>query len=139
MWNIGRYCITQFSIFNFQFSINDKIFNDKLTDADKQILEKLEKTEKSVAEDIENFKFGQAAHTLYDFIWHDFADVYIEASKKQLEDSSTRHSSLLILYSSLVTSLKLLHPFMPFVSESIWQELYSRKLVKEKLLITSKF
>lgn len=97
--------------------------------ADKKILSRLEKATKSFNNDVDNFRFGQAAHDLYDFIWHDFADIYIEESKKQ-EDDNTKN----ILFFVLQNSLVLLHPIMPFISEEIWQNLYEQGLVKEKLL-----
>jgi len=88
------------------------------TFADKKILKQLNKTTKSVNNDLENFRFGKAAHTLYNFFWHDFCDVYIEASKKQ----NNKKTQKILLY-VLSSSLKLLHPFIPFITEEIYQKL----------------
>ncbi|HCS78680.1 TPA: valine--tRNA ligase [Patescibacteria group bacterium] len=102
------------------------------SDADKKILDSLDHLIISVNSNLDSFRFGQAAHDLYDFVWHDFADIYIEESKKQADDNTKA-----ILLSTLTQSLKLLHPFMPFVTEEIWQTLYEQKLVAEKLLINA--
>ena len=94
-----------------------------LTSADKRILEALNKTIKSVNKDLENFQFGKAAHTLYDFFWHDFCDVYIEKSKKQLQTTNYKLQTTKVLLYVLLSSLKLLHPFIPFITEEIYQKL----------------
>jgi valyl-tRNA synthetase len=91
-----------------------------LTSADKRILKSLNKTIKSVNNDLENFRFGRAAHKLYDFFWHDFCDKYIEVFK--IQNSKFKIQKVLLLY-VLLTSLKLLHPFMPFITEEIYQNL----------------
>ncbi len=122
IWNA-----TRFILMNKPPLINtDKklIGTDKnLTGADKKILKVLEKTIKSVNKDLENFRFGQAAQTLYHFFWHDFCDKYIEKSKSQMSNVKTKENTQKILYYVLLTSLKLLHPFMPFVTEEIYQKL----------------
>ncbi|OGM90400.1 hypothetical protein A3J77_02285 [Candidatus Wolfebacteria bacterium RBG_13_41_7] len=87
-----------------------------LTEADKQILEKLKNAKESVSKQTDTFEFGQALHDLYDFFWRDFCDVYIEENKKQ-------NSGKEVLFYILISSLKLLHPFMPFITEEIWQNL----------------
>jgi valyl-tRNA synthetase len=81
---------------------------------------------KSVNKDLTNYKFGSAAHALYDFFWHDFCDKYIEQSKKQ-PDENTQY----VLLHVLLNSLKLLHPFIPFITEEIYQKLP----IKNKCLI----
>lgn len=93
--------------------------NKNLTTADREILKALERTIKLVNKELENFRFGQVAQTLYHFFWHDFCDKYIEKSKSQKERKRTQK----ILCYVLFTSLKLLHPFMPFVTEKIYQKL----------------
>ena len=117
LWNISRFIMIPSS--NKPITEKQKIIlaaNPKpKTAADKKILSQLKKTTESVSKDIQVYKFGHAAHTLYDFIWHDFADVYIEESKKQKNEK--------ILFYTLVQSLKLLHPFIPFITEEIYQSL----------------
>ena len=126
LWNISRFVMMQ----------NPKAIDNPQpkTDADKKVLEKLNKIIKSTDENLDNFRFGQASHELYDFIWHDFADIYLEESKKQNDDNTKA-----ILLHTLTQSLKLLHPFMPFVTEEIWQILKQNKLVKENNLITAEW
>ena len=80
---------------------------------------------KTVSENIDNFRLDLAADAIYHFVWHRFADEIIEESKSIFKSgnasatASRRHT----LYAILHTSLRLLHPFMPFVTEAIWQEL----------------
>ena len=85
-----------------------------------KIIKKLNKTIKSVNRDLENYQFGRAAHTLYDFFWHDFCDKFIEEFKNQ--KAGRPEGRKLLLY-VLLTSLKLLHPFIPFITEEIYQQL----------------
>lgn len=132
IWNATKYVLLQIPNNRSQISIKSKIPNSKLTNADKRILKQLEKTIKSVNKDLENFKFGKAAHALYDFFWHDFCDVYIEASKKQ-GDEKTRKILLYILSNSL----RLLHPFIPFITEEIYQKLPIKD--KKKSLMIEKW
>ena len=122
IWNAARF------VFERTKNSNMRKFN-KLTLADRKILNQLKKTKKQVEKDIENFRFGPALRKIYDFFWHQFCDVYIEKSKKQLA------SQKVLLY-VLLESLKLLHPFMPFVTEEIYQKLPSKK---EKLLMIEKW
>ncbi|MEK7590542.1 MAG: class I tRNA ligase family protein, partial [Patescibacteria group bacterium] len=111
-----------------------KITNNNANDAkyqpeDKEILKKLEKIKKEVEEGINQYQFGHALHALYDFIWHEFADKYIETSKKR-EDDAVKN----VLARLLADSLKLLHPFMPFITEEIYGQ-----IKKEELLIISQW
>lgn len=102
---------------------------EPLTDADKNVLAKLNSTVKTVTDHLENFLLHEAAQEIYQFTWHEFADIYIEASKKQLADEKLKDSTLLTLNFSLLTILKLLHPFMPFVTEEIWSKLGQKDLL----------
>ena len=112
IWNATRFVLSRISS---ELEIKEV---KPSTSADKKILKQLKSTTKSINEDLENFRFGKAAHTLYDFFWHDFCDVYIEASKQQ-DDKETQ---AILLY-VLTSSLKLLHPFIPFITEEIYQTL----------------
>jgi len=67
---------------------------------------------------MEAFRFGKATRALYDFFWHDFCDQYIEKAKAQPSEEKRK-----ILFFVLLTSLKLLHPFIPFITEDIYQKL----------------
>ena len=121
IWNASR-----FVLMNKPTQINtDKEHRltqmKNLTSADKKILKALEKIIKQVNKDLENFQFGRAARRIYDFFWHDFCDVYIEKFKSQKSKVKSQ-KSLSLLY-VLLTSLKLLHPFIPFITEEIYQKL----------------
>jgi valyl-tRNA synthetase len=115
---------------------NDQMVGQALamTDADKDILNKLDAVIKISTEHLENFRLHEAAQEIYHFVWHEFADVYIEASKNQLKDEHLKQSTLSTLNFSLLTILQLLHPFMPFITEEIW-----RKLGQKDLLMINKW
>lgn len=94
-----------------------------ITDADKIILQSLEKTLKLVGQDIDKLKFGQAAHEFYDFFWHEFCDKYLETAKEQIKNEETSQNTKEILLFVLSSSIKMMHPFIPFVTEEIWSKL----------------
>lgn len=98
------------------------------TPADKKVLAALEKTKKEVDKRLERYEFGQALHLLYDFYWHQYCDIYLEESKKKLNSE--------VLLRVLVESLKLLHPFMPFLTEEVWSKLPAKN---KKLLMVEKW
>ena len=75
---------------------------------------------KKVTQGIEKYEFGPALHDIYDFFWHSFCDKYLESAKIQLADAKKPVYTKQILFYVLTESLKLLHPFMPFVTEEIW-------------------
>ncbi len=98
---------------------NSKLKIRNLTVADKKILKALNGTINSVNKDLGSFRFGPASRKLYDFFWHDFCDLYIEKSKSQKNKKNTQKVLLYVLSASL----KLLHPFIPFITEEIYQKL----------------
>jgi len=111
-----------------------------LTPADKRILRTLDKTIKLVDKDLENFQFGKATHRIYNFFWHDFCDIYIEKSKKQLADKihhGVNITTQKVLLLVLLNSLKLLHPFTPFITEEIYQKIPIKD--KKKALMIEKW
>lgn len=95
---------------------------NNLLKEDKEILEKLSKTKKSVSKNIDAYEFGQAIHELYEFIWHDFADKYIELSKNRNDNESQK-----VLIHALFEILKMLHPFMPHLTEEIYQNIPNKE------------
>lgn len=140
LWNISRFVIT--STEQEARSMNQEAWEDMkaTTDPDKEILDKLNATIKAVTEHLEAFRLHEAAQEIYQFTWHEFADVYIEASKPQILDEATKANTQKILIHVLIHILKLLHPFMPFITEYIWQILADRNLRMNKdLLIVSKW
>ncbi len=120
IWNASRFVLEQTATSKFE------IRNSKLapqTEADKEILSKLTETKKQTERYIETFEFAKALQNLYDFFWHDFCDTYLEESKKQIADEKMRPSTQTILRNTLIESLKMLHPFMPFVTEAVYRNL----------------
>ena len=136
IWNASRFIVEQLGDQKTIFKragldgkkIKKLISLKKLTLADKKIIRSLQETAKIIDSDLENFHFGQAGHRIYDFFWHEFCDKYIEEFKKQEAKIENQEVLLYIL----LTSLKLLHPFIPFVTEEIYQKLPITK--KEKCL-----
>jgi len=138
VWNAARFVLSQSNM--------DKISVNQLSNPcesshpdDKWILDELDKTVKSVTRQIETYHFGQAAEEIYEFFWHTFCDKYIEMVKprlfnKEVEDFKPDPNALNTLYSILNTSLRLLHPFMPFITEKIWSLLPNQK---EPIIISS--
>jgi valyl-tRNA synthetase len=106
----------------------DKIEEEKMkmTLVDKWIISKLNETIKKSTECLNEYKYGEAAKIIYEFAWNDYCDWYIEFSKPKLyQDKNTieRQASQYILWFVLENTLRLLHPFMPFITEEIWQKL----------------
>jgi len=120
LWNIARYIITNYELENVNQEINEK----KLTLADEWILDNMQKLIKEVTTDIDNFKFSQAGEKLKEFTWNNLADWYLEVSKFEKTEEKEK-----ILIKILQNLLKLWHPFMPFVTEAIWNELEEKELL----------
>jgi valyl-tRNA synthetase len=137
LWNISRFILTNESTNSKTQDPSTK--PEGITEADKDILGKLETLVKSATNNLENFRLHEAAQEIYQFVWHEFADKYIETSKQQLADEKLKESTYYLLLTTLTASLKLLHPFMPFVTEHIWQLLKDRGLVKNNLLMIEKW
>ncbi len=132
LWNAARFVLANKSPrFNADLLRGSTLKNQKLTAANEKILADLEKTKTEVTQLIESYDFGQALHLLYDFFWHDFCDRYIEASKAQIANSKSSQSTQETLLYVLAESLKLLHPFIPFITEALWGKI----AIKDKKLL----
>ncbi len=120
IWNASRF-IMMYDLEN----VPDEMDTDKLTDADRWILSKSNQMVKDVTEKMEAFDLGIAVEKLTGFAWEEFCDWYIEMVKPRLynEEDKTRPAALWTLRTVLVNVLKLLHPYMPFVTEEIYQTL----------------
>jgi len=132
LWNIARFILANLPPHPSSPSRGEEKGEGEprpITDADKEILAKLDQTIKNVTGHLEAFRLHEAAQEIYQFTWHEFADIYIEASKKQLTDEKLKENTLITLHYSLITILKLLHPFMPFVTEEIWSKLNQKELL----------
>ena len=122
VWNASR-----FMLMNFEqaaekgISINGVSLAD-LTQADKWILSKMNRLTKDVTENIDKYELGIAVSKIYDFIWEEFCDWYIEMVKPRLynDEDKTKAAALWTLKTVLINALKLLHPYMPFITEEIF-------------------
>ena len=114
IWNVSRYVVM--SLEEVPAGLDPATFDL----ADKWILSRYNRTVEKATELLENFEYGMACSTLYQFIWNDFCDWYIEFSKRR------KNESMPIVLEVLKGSLSLLHPFMPFITEVIW------KIINEK-------
>ncbi|MBA2124148.1 valine--tRNA ligase [bacterium Unc6] len=114
-WNVSRFVLMQ---------VQDKkiidMFNDveSLSLADRWIISRMQVTIKDVSNALDNYHFSESANIVYNFVWSEFCDWYVEIAKSRLSDPNT---SRILIY-LLDNILKLLHPFMPFITEQIWQE-----------------
>ncbi|MFH1036712.1 MAG: valine--tRNA ligase [Patescibacteria group bacterium] len=119
VWNATRFALMQAGNNGLEIMDETEVKKlKKLTGVDKEIMKKFGETVNSINKALENFEFGQATHAIYEFFWHDFCDVYIESSKKQNNKESQN-----VLFYVLINSLKILHPFIPFATEEIYQNL----------------
>ncbi|MBU2578987.1 valine--tRNA ligase [Patescibacteria group bacterium] len=135
LWNVSRFIISNTLdalAKNEQNQEQNALANkpaNALTTADQQIMEKLKTVTAEMTRDIENFRFNSASQAIYQFVWHELADKYIEASKAQLKDEALADNTKHLLLYCLKQSLKLLHPFMPFITEHIWGLLQTNTLL----------
>ena len=118
IWNASRFVM-------MNLTVEDNHLPETLETEDKWILSKLNRVVKEVCDNMDSFELGVAAGKIYDFIWDDYCDWYIELTKPRLngDDEAAKESAQRVLLYVLVEILKLLHPFMPFITEEIWQAL----------------
>ena len=121
LWNASRYVMMNLS----EDSVNQLPAMDKLEISDKWVLSKLNTLIAEVTENLEKYELGVAVQKVYDFIWDTYCDWYIELTKARLygEDADRKQTAIQVLVYVLDQVLRLLHPFMPFITEEIWQSL----------------
>ena len=131
VWNASR-----FIMMNLDKAEAKAVSLDELTPADKWILSKLNTLAKEVTENMENFDLGVAVGKIYDFIWEEFCDWYIEMVKPRMynDEDTTKAAALYTLKTVLIESLKLLHPYMPFITEEIFCKLQDEE---ESIMISN--
>jgi valyl-tRNA synthetase len=115
IWNAARFVLMNMG--DTVAPIDEK----KLDIADKWILSRLSETVKDVTAQIERFELGMAAQKLYEFLWSEYCDWYIEMAKPRFNDEAQKDTAVSVLNAVLKDTLKLLHPFMPFITEEIYQ------------------
>jgi len=119
IWNASRYVLLNLEDY-------EEGPRGELALADRWILSRYASTVEKVTDALENFDLGEAGRLLYEFIWNEFCDWYIELTKPRLynkEEVLARHTAQSILFEVLEGTLRLLHPYMPFLTEEIWQNL----------------
>ena len=130
LWNASKFVLMNLEGFTGDY---DK---SKLCAEDKWILSKINTLAKEISQNVDNYDLGVACQRIYDFIWNEFCDWYIELVKPRLydENCATRAEAQFTLYTVLINSLKMLHPIMPFVTEEIYKELPN---TEDSIMITS--
>ena len=122
LWNASRFMLMNLEGFDKSFVPAAEDY----TMADKWILSRFAKTAQGVTENLEKYELGEAGRLIYEFIWSEFCDWYIELSKARLYDKENvkpRQTAQYVLGYVLERTLRLLHPFMPFITEEIWQHI----------------
>ncbi len=132
LWNAARFALMNLQAFDpdrFNDALRESPSEAKLGLADRWILSRLQHTTRAVDEALESFRFNDAAQAIYGFVWHELCDWYIELSKSTLHDERNdvgvqlrRRAAQGSLALALETACRLLHPFMPFITEEIWQQ-----------------
>lgn len=120
IWNASRFVLM--NLHDFTPGVQPPNF----TLADRWIISRFNRTVAEVSQNLEKYELGEAARALYEFIWNEFCDWYIEMAKSRLyskEDAAARYTAQHTLSAILKGTLELLHPFMPFITEEIWQHL----------------
>ncbi len=136
IWNASRFVLEQIKdldIKNLQ----------KLDEEDKKSDEELKKLLAEITKEMNEFKFSIVAEKVYHYFWHTFADIIIERSKKKILENKNANSAKILLHTHLATLLKILHPFVPFITEEIWSMIPSVQSTdgknKKNLLMVEKW
>lgn len=121
IWNASRFCLMNME----DFTYDDIDLSGEKSVADKWILTRLNETVEQVSKNTAKYEFGEAGRYLYNFIWDDLCDWYIEMAKLPLygEDAAKKKTTQSVLAYVLDNTMRMLHPFMPFITEEIWQQL----------------
>jgi valyl-tRNA synthetase len=138
IWNVARFVLShkQSKSVKERKSKN----NTNLNTEDKWILRELKRTTEKVTKALDKYRLNEAAEEIYNFVWHKFADKYLESIKEKTDgEVMVRESAIPTLHFVLDRSLRLLHPFMPFVTEVIWQETKELRKNANELLITAEW
>lgn len=129
IWNVCRFVLMSYQENPVDLTIDES----KLDIADKWILSKYNRTLKTVGQMLDNFEFGASSAVLYQFVWNDFCDWYVEFSKHRKQDAMP------VLVHVMTGFLKMLHPMMPFITEELWNVIAGITKAEYKPLITSEW
>ena len=130
LWNASRFIILACNDYDYkenQISKDSSIF-------DKWILYKLDSVVADFKKYTTNYRFDLMANSIYDFVWNEYCDWYLEISKNQMNDTTKNN-----LIFSMIRIIKVCHPIIPFITEDIWKEFYNMGFVTEPMLINSSF
>jgi valyl-tRNA synthetase len=119
IWNASRFILTNLKPEDVKVDLCVSYASPDMNLADKWILSRFYQALQKIERSIENYRFSEAASFMYEFFWHEFCDWYIEFSKPYITEKHTQ----IVLYKVLEKSLRILHPFMPFITEEIWQSI----------------
>ena len=130
LWNASRFIILACNDYDYkqdQISKDSSIF-------DKWILYRLDNVVADFKKYTTNYRFDLMANSIYDFVWNEYCDWYLEISKNQMNDTTKNN-----LIFSMIRIIKVCHPIIPFITEDIWKEFYNKGFVTEPMLINSSF
>lgn len=132
LWNAARFILMNFEGEDIELDIDLK----ELTSADKWILSKVNRLAKDVTDNMDKYELGIAVQKLYDFAWEEFCDWYIEMVKPRLynKEDASRKAALWTLKTVMIQILKMLHPYIPFITEEIFMSLQEKE---ESIMISS--
>ena len=133
IWNIARFVLTNVA------SEKLKVKSIKFEEKDKKDLARLDEIIKQITKYLDNLQFSRAGELLYEYTWHEFADKIIEETKPRLRDGNKKEklAAQFKLFTILTACLKMLHPFVPFVTEAIWQQIPDHLKDNKNLIATS--
>jgi valyl-tRNA synthetase len=137
VWNAGRFVLSAINGLDETRNTFTGKQEDRYTDwtlADSWIWAKLQQLVRDVERLFQTFQYGEAGRQIYEFFWSDFADWYVEIAKGQLQRAETREQTVVTLSRVLDMSLRLLHPFTPFVTEELWGHL--RRAVGQNAILS---
>ena len=127
LWNVGRYIRMKYEAAGKEIPVYDDTMHAELTNAnDKRIISELNMLVAGITMDLERYRFSDASQKLYEFTWHTLADVHLEKNKERFNEGDAQ--ALSVLRHVFLTILKLLHPFMPFVTEELWGKINPSKI-----------
>jgi len=121
IWNAFRFCALNFSLAD---EAAEDLSDVSLDLADRWILSRLQGVIAATHRALDEYRFNDAAHELYQFFWHEFCDWYLEIAKLRISDTDSQHAATrAVLLHVFETMLRLMHPFIPFLTEELWQQL----------------
>ncbi|HPT38879.1 MAG TPA: valine--tRNA ligase [Candidatus Omnitrophota bacterium] len=119
VWNASRFILINLKPEEVRLDLCVFFKNERLNIVNRWILSRFYTTLEKVGKELDDFKFNEAANSVYSFFWHEFCDWYLELIKPQINDKQTQ----VVMYKILEKTLRIMHPFMPFITEEIWQRL----------------